>query len=291
MSILHLLYVLICSISFASMDFLRKLLAGSIAPMVLVFFLSSGVVPPMLAWMVVEGSGEVSSGYLVPGLASVVLNLVANVAFVYSVKLSSLSRTIPMLSLTPVFTSLMAIPILSEYPSPRQTMGIASVVAAALILNLDRARDGSFPALVKALATEKGSLLMTGVALLWSVAAALDKKAISYASAPFHGTVLSVGVALGALLFLLHQQRSRELLSIRRSPWLVAALMVGASLALAFQLLAIQVVLVSLVETLKRAIGCFMAVLLDKVVFGETVTLHKTFAVSAMVLGVALVLA
>ena len=40
MSFLHLLYILICSFSFAAMDLLRKMLAGSIAPMAVVFCLA-----------------------------------------------------------------------------------------------------------------------------------------------------------------------------------------------------------------------------------------------------------
>jgi multidrug transporter EmrE-like cation transporter len=67
-------------------------------------------------------------------------------------------------------------------------------------------------------------------------------------------------------------------------------MMICASVALAFQVLSIRVVLVSLVETIKRAIGCFMAVALGRLVFRESITLHKIFAVTAMVAGVALIL-
>ena len=287
---LHLTYILICSLSFASMDLLRKYLAGAINPIPLVVYIALGAVPAMLTWLVIEGAGDVSAPYWIPGLASAVLNLAANVGFVYSVKLSSLSRTIPLLSLTPVFTSLIAIPILQEYPSPRQAVGILIVVSGALSLNLDKARGGSLRDVAGALTREKGSLIMAGVALLWSFAAALDKSALGFASAPFHGTVLTVGVAVGALLFLQGQRRLPELTSFRNSPKLVIAMMICASLALAFQLLSIQVILVSLVETFKRAIGSFMAVLLGRLIFGESVTLHKVAAITAMVVGVALVI-
>jgi drug/metabolite transporter (DMT)-like permease len=287
---LHVAYVLICSLSFSALDLLRKYLAGAIKPIPLVVFIALGAVPAMLAWLAIEGAGDISAPYWIPGLASVFLNIAANIGFVYSVKLSSLSRTIPLLSLTPVFTSLMAVPILQEYPSPRQALGILFVVAGALSLNLDKARGGTLRAIALALLRERGSLLMAGVALLWSVAAALDKSAIGFASAPFHGTVLSIGVAVGAILYLQGQRRIKELTSFRESPKLIIVMMICASLALAFQLLSIQVILVSLVETFKRAIGSFMAVFLGRVIFGESVTLHKVTAITAMVVGVALIL-
>jgi drug/metabolite transporter (DMT)-like permease len=287
---LYFLYILICSLAFAAMDLLRKLLAGSIAPVALVFFVALGSVPAMAGWMVIESTPEVAVGYLLPGLASVLLNLMANLGFVYSVKLSPLSRTIPLLSLTPVFTSLMAIPLLREYPSLAQTMGITAVVVGALVLNLDQAEEASVTDIVKALVKEKGSILMAVVAFLWSLAVPLDKMAIAHSSSPFHGMVLSVGVTLGALAALLVQGRVKDVADFRLRPTLVTAMMICASVALMFQLLSIQVVLVSLVETIKRAIGCFMAIALGRLVFSESITVHKTFAVTAMALGVALIL-
>jgi drug/metabolite transporter (DMT)-like permease len=244
----------------------------------------------MLVWLAVEGEFSIAAGYIFPGLVAVLLNLIANVAFVYSVKVSPLSRTIPLLSLTPVFTCFLAIPLLGEYPSPRQLVGITLVVAGALILNLDQAGESSAKAFLAALVREKGSILMACVALCWSLAGALDKIALGQANAPFHGTMMSAGVALGALAVLIGRGGSKELLLIKRAPGLVIGMMIFASLALAFQLISIQFVMISLVETLKRAIGCFMAVVLGRMVFGESVGLHKLTSISIMVVGVTLVL-
>ena len=131
---------------------------------------------------------------------------------------------------------------------------------------------------------------MAVVAFLWSLVVPLDKIAIGHSNSPFHGMVLSVGVTLGALAALLVQGRIKDIADFRLRPALVTAMMICASVALAFQLLSIQFVLVSLVETIKRAIGCFMAIALGRLVFGESITVHKTFAVAAMVVGVTLIL-
>lgn len=290
MTILSLAYVLICSVSFAAMDLLRKLLTGRITPMALVFFVAAGAAPPMTVWLIASGGCKVSAGYLLPGLGSLVLNFAANLGFVYSLKLSPLSRTIPLLSLTPAFTSLLAVPLLNEFPTLRQGVGIACVVMGAIVLNLDQARAGSAKAVLRASVQEKGSLLMVGVALLWSLAIPLDKLAIAASNLAFHGLLLSVGIALGAFLYLLAQGRVDEIKGGRFSKGLVFTLMVCASFALAFQFLSIQVLLVSLVETFKRAIGCFMAIVLGRLIFKERIPLHQIVTITAMVAGVALVL-
>jgi drug/metabolite transporter (DMT)-like permease len=290
MTVIHLIYLLACSISFAAMDLIRKWLTGRITPMALVFFVAVGTVPPMAVWvMMSEGSG-ISFAYLLPGIGSLVLNFVANLGFIYSLKLSPLSRTIPFLSLTPVFTSLMAIPLLHEIPTFWQGAGILCVVCGALVLNMDKAQGNSASALLRAMVDERGSLLMVGVAFLWSLSIPLDKMAISVSNLPLHGLILSVGVTLGSLLFLLGQKRMAEIYACRLSKGLVLALMVAASLALAFQFLSIQVLLVSVVETFKRAIGCFAAVLLGRLIFKETVTVHQLVSITVMVVGIALVL-
>jgi drug/metabolite transporter (DMT)-like permease len=114
--------------------------------------------------------------------------------------------------------------------------------------------------------------------------------AIAASNLALHGLILSVGIALGAGLFLLGQGRVEEIEAGRFSKGLVFALMVCASFGLAFQFLSIQVLLVSLVETFKRAIGCFMAVALGWLVFKERITLHQLLSITAMAAGVALVL-
>jgi multidrug transporter EmrE-like cation transporter len=66
--------------------------------------------------------------------------------------------------------------------------------------------------------------------------------------------------------------------------------MVCVTVALTFQLLAIRVVLVSLVEAFKRAVGSFMAVVLGRMVFGEKVGIREWISVAVMVAGVFLIL-
>ncbi len=284
---IHLLYMVVSSLAFASLDLIRKLLAGRVDALALVFFMSFGAVPFMATLIAFQGIGSVSVGYWLPGLGALALNLMGNFAFIHSVRLSPLSRTIPLLSLTPAFTALIAIPLLGEVPSRAQTAGILLVVAGATALNSNADIRRPFAGLLQ----EKGALVMIGVALMWSLSGPLDKLALTHASVLFHANVMTLGVAVGALLILWLQGRLDALRSARSYTWLLGGAMIAVTLALLFQLLAIKSVFVSLVEAFKRSLGSLMAVVLGRVIFRERVHPVQVVAVLVMMVGVGLILA
>ena len=283
---IHILYMVLSGLAFASLDFIRKLLAGRVDALVLVFFMSLGAVPFIAILIAFHGIGSVSLGYVLPGLGALALNLAGNFAFIHSVRLSPLSRTIPLLSLTPAFTALVAIPLLGEVPSRTQIAGIFLVVAGATALNSNANVRRPFAGLLQ----EKGAMLMVGVALMWSLSGPLDKLALTHASVLFHANVMTLGVAAGALVILWLQGRLGALRGARSHGWLLLAAMIAVTLALLFQLLAIQGVFVSVVEAFKRSLGSLMAVVVGRVVFSERVRPVQAVAVVVMMVGVGLIL-
>ena len=280
---IHIIYMVLSGLAFASLDLIRKLLAGRVDALALVFFISLGAVPFIAILIAFQGIGNVSIGYLLPGLGALALNLAGNFAFIHAVRLSPLSRTIPLLSLTPAFTALMAIPLLGEVPSRSQTAGILLVVAGATALNSNVRRP--FAGLLQ----EKGALVMVGVALMWSLSGPLDKLALTHASVLFHANVMTLGVAVGALVILWLQGRLDALRGARSHEWHLVGSMIAVTVALLFQLLAIQRVFVSVVEAFKRSLGAIMAVMLGRVVFGERVRPVQVVAVLVMMAGVGLI--
>ena len=106
-------------------------------------------------------------------------------------------------------------------------------------------------------------------ALLWSLTIPLDKLAVERASAPLHGMVLTAGVAVGVLLVLVFQGRLGDLGQVRRCPASTSSPWWSARCALGLQLLALPQVFVGTMETLKRGIGNFMALLSGWVFFRE----------------------
>jgi drug/metabolite transporter (DMT)-like permease len=279
-----------CGLAFSALDLVRKLLADRVKPAALLFFMAAGSLAPFLIWCMASGAAGPQAGYWLPGLLSVGLNVLANLAYFEAVRRSPLSLTIPILALTPVFTAFLAIPLLGERLSLRQFGGVGLVVAGVLLLNLSARVGNSNERLPRRLAGEAGSRLMILVALLWSLAMPLDKLAMREASVPFHGFALNGGVALAMLLLLLRQGRLAELRLQRREGLLVLFAIVVTVLALALQLLAVARIWVAVVETLKRAIGSVMALVLGAALLSEGMGRRRILAVLLLAAGVALIL-
>lgn len=287
-----LFLVIASSLGWAGFDLLRKLLVRDVAPVALVFLLTVGSAPLFAVWVAVEGFSRPGPGYLAPALGSVLLNVAANLLFLQGMRMAPLSVSVPLLSLTPVFATLMAVPILGEQPAPADVVGILMVIAGAIWLNwpqrLEASLPGEEPAETpvdrrRALA---GAAMVAGTSLLWSLATPLDKLALARATAPFHGLVLNGGVAVAVLVVLMVQGGLGQVAVVRRVPGLLVLALVVSSMALGLQLLALPKVFVGTIETLKRGIGNCMALVSGSIFFGERVTLPKVLAVALMAAGV-----
>lgn len=277
------------SLGWAGLDSTRKVLAARIPPTALLVLLTTAAAPLFAVWTVIDGVPLLDTRYAVPALASVGLNVIANLGFFMAIRSSPLSVTIPLLSLTPVFATLLAIPALGERPTAAQWAGVALVVTGAFLLNIRR-RDPAVGSFWHALTHERGPLWMAVVALLWSITIPLDKLAAERASAPFHGFVLNAGVGLFALILLVAQGRLREVRAVKEVPGAFALALILSTAALGLQLMALQLIWVGFVETLKRGVGNVMALVLGRFLFGETITWGKIAGVALMAAGVGLIL-
>ena len=278
-----------CAVAFSLADLLRKLLAERARPLPLLLAMSAGMAPVFLVWWLWQGGGGPGAGYWLPGLGSVILNLLANLAFLQAVRIAPLSLTIPVLSLTPVFTTLLAIPVLGEVPSSRQLAGVVLVVAGVLWLNSGAGRGVSLGNLWRSLWHEKGSQLMVMTALFWSLAMPLDKIALAASAPPFHGLALNAGVAAGALLVLAARGQTGELRRLSAHGGLLALIVIVGAVALVLILLAIPLVWIGFIETMKRGLGSFLALVWGRLFFAESVTGRKLVAVAVIAVGVALI--
>lgn len=287
MSAAALLLIAGAALGFASLDLLRKVLADRMAVQPLLFWMTLGPMPAYLAWFLIEGPEWPAAGYWGPGLLSVAVNVLANAAFLRAMQVSSFSATVPLLALTPVFTSLVAVPLLREIPTPSECFGILLVVAGAVLLQATEARlEGA----ARVAAVAAGAGLMLVVAVLWSVTTPLDKVALRSAGVPFHALALHLGIALTLGLALRLQGRGVDARGARRSMVPLVLAVVAGGVALACQLSALTLVPAGLLETLKRGLGSAAALVFGVTLFGERLSAAKALAVAVIVAGVALVL-
>lgn len=272
------------ALCWAGLDVVRKAIAGKASPTALAVFLMLGVSPFVGVWALYDQTWITDAQYWPPALASMTMNALANVLFMRSVQLSPLSRTVPFLSLTPVFSALAAMPLLGEVPGVMHWAGISLVVVGALVLNSDLG-DSWW----KSLSHEKGAPFMMVVAVLWAFSTALDKRALPYASPAAHSFMLSTGSGLILLAWIFAKGKQGEIREVFAAPKALLAGMVALAVAaLALQMLALQWLWVAVIETLKRAFGVFGSVVFGRLFFAEPITSRKVAAVLLMIAGTAL---
>lgn len=272
------------ALCWSALDAVRKMVVTKASPTSLVVFLLVGQVPFLGLWALWDGVWIRDPGYWPFALGSMGMNALANVLFMRSVQLSPLSRTVPFLSLTPVFSALAAMPLLGEVPGPMHGSGIALVVLGALLLNSDLS-DSWW----RSLSLEKGGPYMIAVAALWAFSTALDKRALPHASPASHAFVLTVGSAVVLVSWVLARRTGHELRAVLRVPkGQLVSMLAFAVAAVALQLLALQTLWVAVLETLKRAIGVLGSILLGRAIFVEPITPRKLMAAMLMIAGTAL---
>lgn len=282
--------VLACSLAWSVYDLSRKVLVARIRPTPLLFLLTAGQAPLLLVWAAFEDEPAFAAGYVAPAAASVLLNVVANLAFIHAIREAPISQTVPLLSLTPAFTTLFAMPLLGELPAPLQLTGIGLVVGGALLVNRRPRRAAAEVGAAARRHHRRGAWLMVLVAVCWSLTQPFDKLAVRASSPGLHGFVLCAGVAAAVLAILVFERRVAEVGQVGRAPWLLPAALLLSAAALGLQLVAIGLVWVSVVETIKRGLGNLAALAYGRWLFGEAIDATRVSGVVAMAAGVALIL-
>lgn len=164
-------------------------------------------------------------------LVSIPINILAYILYIYSIKISPLSLTVPFLAFTPVFMILTGFVVLDEKINIWGALGIGFIVLGSYILNFKKIQYGLLKPFA-ALLNEKGSWMMLIVALVFSFAAVIGKKAMMHSSPLFFSyyffLVFNV-ITIGAL-FITGQSSLKKVLQYpRKGSWLGSLLMIHVS--------------------------------------------------------------
>lgn len=137
------------------------------------------------------------------------LEILAMLLYMSAIRDSPLALTLPYLAFTPVLTSVTSFLLLGERVSWRGFAGILLVVAGTYLLNLERPQGNgrwAWSAPFRAIAKERGSLLMLAVAAIYSLTSVMGKEVLRYVPAsafgPFYSTLLG---AVTLLVFSVRQ--------------------------------------------------------------------------------------
>ncbi|HLA00140.1 MAG TPA: DMT family transporter [Thermodesulfovibrionales bacterium] len=126
---------------------------------------------------------------------SLPLELLSIILYIKALRLSPLSLTLPFLALTPVFLIFVSYILLGERVSFAGGIGILFIAAGSYTLHISKIREGIFEPL-RAITRERGSVLMIGVALIYSLTSTLGKVAIQHSSPLFFGSTYFTALAL-----------------------------------------------------------------------------------------------
>jgi drug/metabolite transporter (DMT)-like permease len=218
------------------------------------------------------------------------LEILAMWLYMRAIRESPLSLTLPYLAFTPVFNILTGYLLLGETVTLPGFAGIMLVVSGAWLLNLDHARTENGINLLapfRAVARERGSRLMLGVAVLYSLTSVLGKGAMQYVPPGFFGPFYFLLLGLATTVVF----SSREV-----KPWRVltrhprAHLLVGLAMGLMVvtHFYAIQHVEVAYMIAVKRT-SLLFGMLYGAWLFAETGLGKNLSAGVLMILGVLLI--
>jgi drug/metabolite transporter (DMT)-like permease len=203
---------------------------------------------------------------------------------VRALKLSDLSLCTPMMAFTPVFLLALGPWITGDSLSIQGVLGAILVAIGSYVLNLGRSQEG-LSAPLRALFTERGSRIMLGLALLWSITGSIDRKVVQHVDPAFWGSSIVCCISVLLIPFVFQTGGfSRHHYSFRSIATLVA---LGGCNALSIltYLVALQIAPVHFVICLKRS-SILFSVLLGRALFRESLLADRLPGAILMLLGV-----
>ncbi len=126
---------------------------------------------------------------------AVPLEILSIVLYIKALRISPLSLTLPFLALTPVFLIFISYLIVGEKVSFRGGIGIFLIAAGSYTLNIHKIKKGILEPF-KSITKEKGSILMIGVAVIYTFTSSLGKVAIEHSSPLFFAITYYIALTI-----------------------------------------------------------------------------------------------
>ena len=284
--------IVICMISgifWAFFDLSRKITLKKISPFTLLIIFSFVQLIIFSIWINFENYQINFVPYIFPGLLLIVISIISAFLFLKALSISELGLSIPLLSFSPLFSTILSSIILDENLQKLQYFGIGLIIFGTIILY---SRSFSIPDIFKSLTyivKNKGARYMILVSLIWSLTPILDKICFKYSSMNIHGFIQSFGILI-VLIMINRESFFDDLQSIKESFFIICITMLVGTIATIFQFFAISLTFVSIMESIKRSVGQVLSVIFGTIDFNERITYQKILGVTILSLGVFVIL-
>lgn len=213
------------------------------------------------------------------------LNILATLLYIRAISQSDLSITLPLLSFTPVFLLFTSPVMVGDVPTLPGYLGVLFIFSGSYLLGIKDRTTVLSP--LKAIVREPGARTMFLVALIWSVAANMDKIGVMSTSPFFWAVCVQSFISLGLCIVLWF---NRSALRGRTGNSLKMLLLIGffTGAGFIFQMSAIKIGLIPYVIAIKRT-SIIMGVLVGGLYFMEKDFKTRFVAVAVMLVGVFLI--
>ncbi len=213
------------------------------------------------------------------------LNILATLLYIRAISISDLSITLPLLSFTPVFLLLTSPLMVGDIPTLPGYCGVLLIFAGSYLLGI-KDRSTIFSPLT-AIVKDPGARLMLVVALIWSVAANMDKIGVLATSPFFWAVCVQSFISLGLTVVLIcNRSAIKGNIQGNLKILLLIGFFTGAGFV--FQMSAIKMGLVPYVIAIKRT-SIIMGVLIGGLYFMEKDLKTRLSAAAVMLAGVFLI--
>lgn len=274
---------LLSALSQSGYDFLSKKKLQTIDEYTVSFssFVFTIPIIAMIAFFI--GMPSLGPRFLPAVIISGSLNTVSVILYLKSIKISPLSLSIPMLAFTPVFMLITSPLILHEFPSIDGIFGIVLITTGAYLLYLKKINKDIFLPF-RELSKEKGAMLMLVVAIIFSIAANIDKIGVVSSNFAFYVLFLNIFLSSSFGIIMIVKKRGKPDTFVKNIKSLSMLGVLEAS-SLIFSVMAITLTLVPYLIAVRRTSIIFSS-LLGFVGFNEKNIVQRSIAISIMVIGV-----
>ncbi len=242
---------------------------------------------PALALLIFIDIPEVGAGFYYAAPAACLLDVVAITFMSKSLRASSIGKSVPLLSFTPVFLLLSGWVILDEFPELLGLCGVVIIVAGSYILGCTRDNANILDPF-RMISKDPGARYMLGAAACFAVAGPFFKKAVLSSSPAF---CVALTLPLSTLfIFSYHMLSGQRLGAIApHKGWKLLLALGICVLGVALTTnLAFATGLASYVVSMKR-LSIVFNILLGAFFFKEKDLVQNLFAAAIMVAGAVLI--
>ena len=284
---LGIIFSILSAILWACFDIVRKKAVENYSPLKIIFIVIVSQLAFFSFLLVFSDFAILSNKYISLAVVLIILNILSLFLFLLVLKSGEVSIYIPMLSFTPFFSALYSKFILNEELVFIQYLGLLLIILGSLFLHSTQYRSNNLLFIIYSFLKNKKSLMILIVSLIWSLTPVLDKECLKYTDLYLHGFIQAIGMITVLPLLLFNKKISINIFKEKtHHNFLLYLVIILGFLTTYTQLIAIKIVYVAELESLKRGIGIILSLFFGYFFFQEKINLKKFLSVVLIVVGV-----